>query len=559
MQRVWDGRRAIHAGKFDAARAIAVEILRQDRQNLDALEIKALAEIERGDDQAAEETLRAAMSAAPREEWPYAGLTELLMRHRRFPEAEAVARDALAVNPQNADAIEKLGSLLATRMRASEAAECFRKAIALSGPNPQLLTRLGHVLLRLGRLDEARGPLETAAAAGPKAYEATVYLAELEERVGHFEEAMRQLDRADRMDNPHAIGLDRQRSILLARMGQHEQALALLEGKAELSGAEMLQRGRLRDRAGRHADAWSDWKLGKEKLAAQGNRRYPAEAVTPLAEGLARFFNSPAAASLPRAERRQDAPQPIFIVGFPRSGTTLTERILASHSAVEAGGELPFGADLHELAISLAGGELMFPAGLANAPRDWSSKLRDRYLESAERFGLFASGARYFTDKMPSNDFWVPLLRLAFPDSPVVHVRRHPLDVLTSVMAHEMTHGFNCGYRLEDAARHFATADWLLEQYSLAGLGPTHELRYESLVANQEEETKRLAAAVGLEMEPAQLNFHERGAVPATPSYVQVREPLNDRSIGNWRNFADEFEPVLPILAEMMGRGGYTV
>jgi hypothetical protein len=79
------------------------------------------------------------------------------------------------------------------------------------------------------------------------------------------------------------------------------------------------------------------------------------------------------------------------------------------------------------------------------------------------------------------------------------------------------------------------------------------------LVANQEEETKRLAAAVGLEMEPAQLNFHERGAVPATPSYVQVREPLNDRSIGNWRNFAGEFEPVLPILAEMMGRGGYTI
>jgi hypothetical protein len=281
--------------------------------------------------------------------------------------------------------------------------------------------------------------------------------------------------------------------------------------------------------------------------------------VGPLAEGLARFFNSPAAASLPRAERRKDVPQPIFIVGFPRSGTTLTERILASHSAVEAGGELPFGADLHELAISLAGGELMYPAGLANARPDWSTMLRDRYLESAERFGLFANGARYFTDKMPSNDFWVPLLRLAFPDSPVVHVTRHPLDVLTSVMAHEMTHGFNCGYRLEDAARHFATADQLLEKYRSAGLGPTYALRYESLVANQEEETKRLAAAVGLEMEPAQLNFHERAAVPATPSYVQVREPLNDRSIGNWRNFASEFEPVLPMLAETMRRGGYTV
>ena len=124
-------------------------------------------------------------------------------------------------------------------------------------------------------------------------------------------------------------------------------------------------------------------------------------------------------------------------------------------------------------------------------------------------------------------------------------------------MAHEMTHGFNCSYRLEDAARHLALADGLLEKYRAAGFGPTYELRYELLVANQAEETERLAVAIGLEMEPAQLNFHERGEVPATPSYVQVSQPLNDRSIGHWRNFASEFDPVRAILAELMRRGGY--
>jgi hypothetical protein len=78
------------------------------------------------------------------------------------------------------------------------------------------------------------------------------------------------------------------------------------------------------------------------------------------------------------------------------------------------------------------------------------------------------------------------------------------------------------------------------------------------LVANQAEETARLTAAVGLEMEPAQLNFHESGAVPATPSYAQVSKPLNDSSIGNWKKFAEEFEPVRPILADSLRRGGYT-
>jgi hypothetical protein len=125
-------------------------------------------------------------------------------------------------------------------------------------------------------------------------------------------------------------------------------------------------------------------------------------------------------------------------------------------------------------------------------------------------------------------------------------------------MAHEMTHGFNCSYRLEDAARHLALSDWLLDKYATAGFGPTYHLRYESLVANQAEETQRLTAAIGLEMEPAQLNFHERGAVPATPSYAQVSQPLNDRSIGNWRNFASELDPVAPIVAESMKRGGYS-
>lgn len=559
MQQIWAARQAFQAGNLQSAFSIAVEMLREQPRNIDALEIKALAELQSGNDAAAEQTLRTAVSVAPKQHWPYAGLSELLGRLGRLPEAESVLRAALKADDRNADAHEKLGMLLAARMQPFDAAEHFRRAVALGGPRPQLLARLGHALLRLGRLDEAREPLERAVAADPEAFEATVYLAELEERVGRFEAALQQLDRAERMSRRQGNSLDRQRSIVLARMGKHEEALALLEQQSELSGSAQLQRGRLRARAGRHSEAWSDWTEGKEKLAAAAGRSYPREAVASLAERLAGFFASPAAAVLPRAERRDDVPQPIFIVGSPRSGTTLTERILASHSAVEAGGELPFGGDLHELAVSLAGGEWTFPAGLARARPDWVTMLRDRYLEKAGEYGLLDSGARFFTDKMPTNDFWLPLLRLAFPQSPAVLVRRHPLDVLTSIMAHEMTHGFNSAYRLEDMARHLALADWLIERYGEAGFGPTFSLRYETLVANQADETERLTAAVGLEMEPAQLAFHRSGAVPATPSYAQVEQPLNDRSIGNWKKHAAEFEPVLPLLAETMARGGYVV
>ena len=110
-----------------------------------------------------------------------------------------------------------------------------------------------------------------------------------------------------------------------------------------------------------------------------------------------------AAAKSHRAARRDDVAQPIFIVGFPRSGTTLTEQILASHSAIRAGGELPFGPELHELSRK----------GFADA-----TQLRDHYLTRAEESGVLAPGARYFTDKMPDNAFWLPLLRTAFPTPP---------------------------------------------------------------------------------------------------------------------------------------------
>jgi Tfp pilus assembly protein PilF len=552
-------RQAIKERMFETAEEIAAEILSRAPRDLDALEIRALAGMERNDDRAAEEALRLAVSIAPERRWPYADLTRFLLKADRLADAEAVGRAALAADPHNPDAHATLGAMFAEQERWVEAAVHFERAISLAGNHPQLLTGLGQALMRRGRLDDARRVLASAIAADPAALEPAVYLAEVEERLDCFDAATEQLDRAEQIARRLGTDVDLQRSVLLARTGQFGRALALLEDKPELSGAARLQRGRLRERVGRYAEAWDDWTSGKAQLATQSGRHFDAEDVCAQARRLAAFFTSRGAETLPRASRRHDVPQPIFIIGFPRSGTTLTEQIVASHSAVIAGGELPFGAELRELISSVAGGEAGFSERLTDASgqEQWPVLLRDLYLARAETYGLLSTGADYFTDKMPSNDFWLPLLRLAFPESPVVLARRHPLDVLTSVMAHEMTHGFNCAYRLEDAARYLALVDELLESYRESGFGPTYELRYESLVADQAGETERLMDAVGLRCEPAQLRFQDRAVVSPTPSYAQVREPLNDRSIGRWRNFANELEPVRPLVAGAMARGAY--
>jgi Tfp pilus assembly protein PilF len=539
-----EARAALKAGNVERAGEIAAAILRRDPSNLDALEIQALVAIDRGDDAAAEQALRAAIALAPDRRWPYGDLARLLLGQGRDEEAEAVARAALAADEANADAHAMLATLLARREMLVPAAAHFERAMALVGAHPDLQLGLGRALLRQGKLGAARPLLEAAATGNPAALEPIAFLAELEERAGRFDLAMQLLDRAEPLAAAANKDVKLQRATVLERRGEIEAALTILESEAELSGGALLQRGRLRDRLGRHAEAWADWTRGKAMLAERATRHYHAADVERQAEQLAHLFDAEMLAKLPRAPRRADVPLPLFILGFPRSGTTLVEQILASHSEIRAGGELPFGRELRELTRDLSEID--------------PEHLRDTYLAGAEGYGLTTPGAAYFTDKMPLNDMWLPLLSMAFPDSPVVLVRRHPLDVLTSVMAHDMTHGFNCAYRLEDAARHFALVDRLTAHYRAAGIAITCELQYEALVADQSGETARLMAAIGLPMEPAQLNFHERESVSPTPSYAQVREPLNDRSIGRWRNYAAQLEAVRPIVADAMARGGYS-
>ena len=531
-------RRAIKSGDFDTAEAIAANMLAEHPANTDALEIKALAEAERGDFLGAETSLRSAIALAPDRRWPYADLTRLLLRQGRSVEAEQVSRAAIAQDERNADAHAMLASMLSEQERWIDAAAHFERAITLVGNHPQLVTGLGQARMRSGRVDDAVGLLEAATKADPGALEPAVYLAEAYERLGKFEVAAKQLDVAEEIARKQGTDVDLQRSVLLTRIGQPERALELLERRKDLSGAARLQRGRLYDRLGRYSDAWDDWVAGKAQLAERSGRQYRAKEVAQQAKKLVEFASP--VGQLPRADRREGIPQPIFIVGFPRSGTTLVEQILASHGSIIAGGELPFGAELHALIDSSA------------------EALRDHYLARAGQYGLLDTRSRYFTDKMPDNAFWLPLVRMAFPESPAIYLRRHSLDIMTSVMAYDMTHGFNCGYRLEDAARHLALVDDLLETCDQSGVGPTYELRYEALVADQAGETERLMAAIGLPMESGQLRFHERAGVSPTPSYAQVREPLNERSIGRWRHYATELQPVIPLLAAAMERGGYT-
>jgi Tfp pilus assembly protein PilF len=513
------------------------------------------AAIASGDFKRAADVLAATLRADPDCGWAYVETVDLLARSGRADEAEQFARRGLARLPDDARLHERFGTLLCERNELVAGEWHLRRALELGHRSGTALVTLGLSLMRQGRPAEAEPFYAEADRLAPGDVRTLAYWSKACEVQHELDRAQALLERA--AASGAASDVDLLRAQYLARADRADEALALLEAAPVLNGDALLERGRLRDRAGRYDQAWDDFVAGKRKLAAEaGGLRYEAAAVAQFLARLEGFFTRANVARLPRASRRDAEPQPLFIVGFPRSGTTLVEQVLDAHPAVRAGGELPFAGEWRELANQLLPGREPFPLNLAGAMtadrHHVAAMFRDHYFARAERHGLLEPGPAYFVDKMPFNEVWLPLIRVAFPHAPIVHLVRHPLDVCLSMMSHQFNHGFHCGYRLEDTAHFLAAVHGLHEHYRRELEPGEFILRYESLVANPRAVIARLLDHLALPFDERCLSFHEQRRYAPTPSYAQVAQPLNDRSIGRHRPYATQLEAVRPMLAPLV-------
>lgn len=511
---------------------------------------------------AAAETLKTVLAADAHADWAYNELVELLFTTGRRGDAEALARTALRVNPRNAQAHNLFGTILSELNDLPSGEWHFRRAIELGGEQAPFIANLALNLMRQGRTGLAEQYFAQADALAPGNLRTLAHWSKLCEVQGDLPRALQLLERAASVSS--APDVDLLRANHLARTGRPHEALAILDAAPALNGDARLERGRLLDRLGRYEEAWRDLVAGKQQLAAEaGGLTYNAAAVEAFFARLKQFFVRSNMDLLPAAPVRTDVPQPVFIMGFPRSGTTLIEQVLSSHSAIRAGGELSFIGELRKLALLQFPGAEPFPENLG---RTWTADnryaatlFRDYYLARAAQYGLTGPDKAFFTDKMPFNEIWLPLVRMAFPRAKIVRVVRHPLDVCVSMLANNMTHGFNCGYRIEDIVHHLLAVSDLDAHY--ARELQVHELvlNYESFIADQRAETTRLLNHLGLALEDACLNFHENRRYAPTPSYAQVTQKLNDNSVGRHRHYARQLEPFLPRLQPLLVARGYSV
>jgi tetratricopeptide (TPR) repeat protein len=228
--------------------------------------------------------------------------------------------------------------------------------------------------------------------------------------------------------------------------------------------------------------------------------------------------------------------EPIFILGLPRSGTTLVERILGSHSQVFAAGELNhFAAALVSAATSRNAGKPLPRPALVAATRELDfGALGADYLE---RTRPGTSQRRHFTDKMPLNYLYCGLIRRALPNARIVHVTRHPMASCYAMFKTLFKDGYPFSYDLEDVARYYVGYRRLMDHWRQSMPGVIYDISYERLVRDQESESRRLLAVCGLEWEDGCLEFHRNPTVTTTASASQVRRPIYDSSLKQWRHY----------------------
>ena len=562
--------RAIQAhrqGATETAERLCLDVLELAPDRPGALSILYEIRKAEGKAQAAEALIRRIVALDPNNLVATNELTLILLGKGSLAEAEYHARNAVRIAPENPQAHNLMGMIMTEANRPQIGEYHYRRVLELTERrDPILLANLAWNLKNQGRMTEARALYAESVAAAPEVRQTLLGFARLEEADRNFAAAAEMLDKADALF-PNDQGVRLTRAVLLGRMRKYDDALTVIEttadGEGRLGPNELLEKGRLLDQLGRYDDAWAAFTEGKKLGRELSGQAYLDGEANQQIDRLRNFFTAGRLRLVPRANVRSDVPQPIFILGFPRSGTTLVEQTLSAHPKIAAGDELPLIHEITAIMPRMLASPLGYPEALAELwmgdHREDLDNLRDYYLNKVRQMGVLREGATRFTDKMPLNETHLGLIALLFPEAPLIHVLRHPLDIMVSAYSNAFTHGLFCASDLETAAKHYVRVMDLVQHYRGEMTLRYLPIRYEDIVADQENSVRAMLSFIGEDFNKACLTFHKNRRYARTASYAQVTEPLYERSVYRYRHYRRYLEPVLPILRPVIERLGYTV
>jgi tetratricopeptide (TPR) repeat protein len=504
---------------------------------------QAFDHIRHGRHQAAMPLLREALRAEPNNAliWNAAGNSAKLLG--RPGEAERCWRSAIAAAPNYAEAHFNLGVLLRARHALPEAIAAFRQALQHAPGQLQVLNNLGAALASYGRLDQALLHFDQALAVNPAYAKAHHNRGRALGALGRFAEALQAMDMALGLAPPFEQARFYRTLSAFKRFAPGDRHLQAMEALAsQLAALPPPSRIELHFALAKaYADCGDDERSFEQLEIGNREKRkitpYDEAVILGQLDAIRAAF--PATLMQARAGQGCSTAVPIFILGMPRSGSSLVEQILASHPRVRSAGECEEFGRLVE-ALNLGEGITGMPAdALRQLGQDYLEKLRARVPEGEQ-----------VSDKTPSNFLYAGLIHLSLPQAKIIHTRRDAVDTCLSCYG-QLFDGYHPhAYELAELGRFWRAYDSLMRHWrEVLPPGVMLELDYEALVQDQEGQTRRLLEHCGLEWNPACLDFHRATHPVRTASVAQVREPLHARSVQRWRVHEQRLQPLLQALA----------
>jgi tetratricopeptide (TPR) repeat protein len=424
-----------------------------------------------------------------------------LQRQYKLAEALQVLDEAIAANPDVPESHANRGITLKEMGRPEEALASYDRAIKLQPGFPEAHFNRGNVLLGLGRFEDAAASFEQAIALRDD-----------------FAEAHRSLSNLKQYspDDPHIVQMER----LYAAAGDRQSA------RMELGFAL----AKAHDDIGNVDTAFEYLADGNQlRKAVQG---YDIEDDIALFSDIRRLFAAAEAASS-KTTYSSASPRPVFIVGMLRSGTSLVEQILASHSQVHGGGELEA---MTQLAAPMLAAltDKSDDSDLNGLPEPEAKRLRGAYLDALADLG---AGESIITDKMPLNFRWIGFIVSAFPDARIIHVKRDAMATCWSIYRHYFPDPSLFAYDLDDIAKYYHLYEGLMSYWRERFPDNILDLDYDRLTEHQEDETRRLLEFCGLDWQDRCLEFHTTERQVRTISASQVRQRMYQGSSAAWKKY----------------------
>ena len=545
-QQAFEAARQFHQqGQMQKAEQLYKVQLKATPHHFDSLHSLAIVNVQKGDLNEARRLLRKALNRNSGSAEAYNTFGHVLQALGRSEDAMAAYRKAINISPEYAIAYNNLGNCLLGCARFEEAVDQYRLAIAKKADFAEAYKNLGGALMALDRFDELIACSDKALAIEPGLASAHFHKGIAQETVGRLTEARSSFEMAVKLA-PRS-GRFHQSLAEVTRYQSGEPHLAELEFLAlEMTSLPEEEQmfihfalGKALMDVGQHERAF------RHLLDGNGlkRRRIDYDERKNLAElDKTRSIFTP---ELVRSHAGEgDASEvPIFILGMPRSGTTLVEQILASHSHVYGAGERSDFENAMKDVFASMGKGVAYPEGIGALAAENLRDLGNRYLTSLAKG---ASDAKRITDKLPGNFRFIGLIHLALPNARIIHVRRDPIDTCISCFTKLFSGELSYTYNLEELGRYYSAYRKLISHWrEVLPDGAMLEIDYEAVVADVEGQARRLVEYCGLDWDDRCLDFHQTKRPIRTASATQVRQPIYSSSVGRWRPYRHLLSPLL--------------